>query len=165
LNKRDSDLFRDSMNMANFKCNMGHVIPYADAKNMNPDMKPFITREIPNPAVDVKVDLHLRKDIWMAFTSKYNGRVAATLNSVVATMLDDDFMLLTGDTARKLKKQNIKTQEDVIAMVADNVRLSAENEAIVKENIELKAGKGSGVDYTQIAKLVAKMQASGEIEV
>jgi len=122
-----------------FKCDVGHEIPYMQLQSMHPDMVPFVTKEIPNPTLDVKAECWLRKDIWNRFSSKFSGRVNSTLNSVLSTMLDDDFLFLTGDTVRKLQKSNIRKQEDILAVVEDNARLVAENEQVTRDSQRLAA--------------------------
>jgi hypothetical protein len=120
-----------------FKCSLGHEIPYGALQAMHPDLVPFIVKEQPNPALDVKPDMWLRTTIWNQFSTKYAGRVNATLNSVLATMMDDDFLLITGETVRKLHKSGVRKQEDILALVEENTRLVAENEQVSRDSQRL----------------------------
>ena len=137
--EKEIKLERDSTARYQFKCLFGHVIPYASLQQMHPDMVPFITKEIPNPTLDAKVDVWLRKEIWNRFSTKYAGRVQSTLNAVLATMIDDDFLFLTGDTVRKLNKSGVRKQEDIMALVEENSRLVAENEQVSRDSQRLAA--------------------------
>jgi hypothetical protein len=130
----DVKLERDSQARYQFKCLFGHTIPYAALQAMRPDMVPFVTKELPNPTLDMKADVWLRKEIWVRFSTKYAGRVQSTLNAVLATMIDDDFLFLTGDTVRKLNKSGVRKQEDITSLVEENIRLVAENEQVNKDN-------------------------------
>jgi len=134
---RDVKLERDNLARYQFKCTFGHTITYESLQAMRPDMVPFITKEIPDPVRDTKAEAWLRKELWMRFSTKYAGRINSTLNAVVATMLDDDFLFLTGDTVRKLNKAGVRKQEDIIALVEENIRLVAENEQISRDSQRL----------------------------
>lgn len=142
-------LQRDAMFRHMFKCTFGHQIPYEELVTMRPDKVPFITKEIPDPSRDDKAEMWLRKDIWQKFSSKYAGRIFATINSVMASMLDDDFLFLTGQIVRQLHKMNIRKQEDIISMAEENARLVAENEQISRDlqrmsSLFANAAKGLG---------------------
>jgi hypothetical protein len=134
---KDVKLQRDGMARHQFKCTFGHAIDYNSLQTMRPDMVPFIAKEIPDPSRDDKAELYIRKEIWQKFSTMYAGRINATMTSVMATMLDGDFLFLTGDTVRKLNKQGVRKQEDILAMVDDNARLVAENEQVTRDSQRL----------------------------
>lgn len=133
-----------------YRCVYGHTLPPEALRMLRPDMKPFICKEIPDPNLDIKPDLWLRKAIWEAFSKKFQGRVWSTINSVMQTILDDDFMFLSGDAVRKLHVAGVTTQEGILGLVARNAELTAENETLQKTGSSMaalfaKAAKSIGI--------------------
>ena len=135
---RTQDMVRDRGNSV-YRCAFGHTLPPDAVRLMHPDMKPFITREIPDPNLDVRPEIWLRKALWEPFSKKYSGRVWATFNALMQTILDDDFMLMTGDVVRKLNEGGIRKQEDILAVVRRNSELVAENETLQKTSSSMAA--------------------------
>lgn len=133
-----------------YRCVFGHTLPPEAVRMLRPDMKPFLCKEIADPNLDVQPHIFLRKAIWEAFSKKFDGRVWSTLNAVMQTMLDGDFMFLSGDAVRKLNAAGVKKEEDMLALVARNRELVGENETLQKTSSSMaalfaQAAKGIGI--------------------
>ena len=146
---RTIDMVRDRGNGV-YRCVFGHTLPPEALRMLRPDMKPFLCKEIPDPNLDIKPEIWLRKALWEPFSKKYDGRVWATINAVIQTMLDGDFLFLSGDCVRKLSAAGVRKEEEILAVVRRNAELIAENESLQKAsttmaNLFANAAKSIGI--------------------
>ena len=132
-NGTKNELLRGAPEVHLFRCQMGHAFTYEQLQELGAEMIPLHVEEKPAPT-DIKVQLFVDPNVWQKFTAKYPNQKASTINSILALMLDDDLVMVSGEQARKLKKLGIRNGADMIAAAEENKRLEGENADLVKDN-------------------------------
>ena len=132
-----AELVRGNPELHLFKCISNHSLTYSqlygpDAQ-YQPNMIKLVVPEKPSPT-DVQATVWLNPDVWQRFCAKYPNQKNATVNSILALLLDDDLVIVSGEQARKLKKFNIRNGADMVANAEEANRLAGENADLVKDN-------------------------------
>ena len=116
-----------------FVANFGHVFDYQALTALNPTKMPMQVVEKPAPT-DIKADFWIQPEILNRYRQKFPNQQHSTLNSILAILLDDDYVIVSGEQARKLRALNVKNGADMVATAENNRTLTDENEQLVKEN-------------------------------
>ena len=132
-NNMQNELLRGNPESHLFRCQFGHVFDYQALMALNPTKMPIQVVEKPAPT-DVKADFWIQPEILNRYRQKFPNQQHSTLNSVLAILLDDDYVIVSGEQARKLRAMNIRNGADMVACAENNKTLTDENEQLVKEN-------------------------------
>lgn len=130
--KIQEELLRGNPESHLFRCNMGHAFTYAALMELNPTKIPMQVAEKPG-ATDIKIDFWLPPDLINKYRQKFPNQQNSTIASVLAVILDDDYVLVSGAQARRLRQLNIKNGADMVACAENNLTLTDQNEQLVKE--------------------------------
>ena len=136
-NNPEAHLFRDASN---------HAFTYEQLTQLNASKIPLTFQEKPGDH-DVKADFWINDQVLNRYRQKFPVQANSTLNSILAIIVDDDFILLSGEQSRDLKKLGVKTGADMIATARQNQTLSAENADLVsKLDFFSRMMRGAGIE-------------------
>jgi hypothetical protein len=132
-----AELLRGNPELHLFRCISNHALTYGQLygpeAQFQPTMIKMVVPEKPAPT-DIQATVWLNPGVWQKFCEKYPNQKNATINSILALLLDDDLVIVSGEQARKLKKLDIKNGADMVANAEENQRLTGENADLVKDN-------------------------------
>jgi hypothetical protein len=127
------ELLRGNPESHLFRCQFGHVFDYSALMAQNPTKMPLQVVEKPAPT-DIQATFWIQPEILNKYRQKFQNQQNSTINSILAILLDDDYVVISGEQARKLKSMNIKNGAEMVACAENNNTLTSENEMLVKEN-------------------------------
>ena len=115
-----------------FNCPMGHSIPQEQLMAMNPEMIKIqpVFKAGPN---DVKAEFWCNSEILNRAKEHLGVGFSKTIESILRSAMQGDYILIDGAQASELKKLGIRNGAEMLATAKQNQQLVAENEGLVEQ--------------------------------